>query len=294
GLLCGSAAWAQCKDPGSTMLWQVEGGNGASVSLLGSIHVGKPDFYPLPAVVDQRFRGANTLVFEVDPASAQSPEAVVSMQARGMLAGDKTLEQIIDAQTMTSLKDVMQKQNMPMMVVERMKPWMISMVLTALQVQALGYDPQYGVESYLVSHKPASTAIAELESLDSQLALLDSFDQATLLRYSLQDYSDTSNQMEAMVSAWRCGDHRRLADILFEARQQLHNQPPAQAAALEKLMRQLFDERNVHMADKIEGYLKTGKGSYLVTVGAGHLLGDGSVIALLQQRGFKVTPVRSK
>jgi uncharacterized protein YbaP (TraB family) len=64
-------------------------------------------------------------------------------------------------------------------------------------------------------------------------------------------------------------------------------------AAVDQLMHRLFDERNAVMASRIGQYLKTGSGDYFVVVGAGHLLGKGSVVDLLQQQGYQVSPVRA-
>ena len=289
----------RCDDPGSTMLWQVEGPQlqerKVSVQMLGSIHVGKPEFYPLPAVVDQYFRAANTLVFEVDPRTTSSLETALSIQQRGMLPGPRTLDQMVDVATMTSLRNVLQQLQLPEPLVSHMKPWMVTMLLTSLQVQALGFNPDNGVENYLLRTKLPTAKIAELESLDSQLNLLESMDQQTLLHYTLEDFTNTSAQMDSLISAWRCSDHAKLSSLLFASRDS-HDQhlSAAEQAKLNSLMKQLFDDRNKVMADKIEQFIKTGSGDYFVVVGAGHLLGDNSVISLLQKKGFKVTPVRNK
>lgn len=284
-----------CADPGSTMLWQVQGADldkrGISVHLLGSIHVGKPDFYPLPPVVDQAFRAADTLVFEVDPRSMETPAAAAMMMQRAALPAGQTLDKVLDADTMASLTRAMEKLGMPVVMVNQMKPWMVTLLLTTFQVQALGYNPANGVETYLMAQKPPTTAIAELETLDSQLNLMETLDQSIFLQYSLQDFENTTEQMEAMVSAWRCGDHEHLADIML-------TQPDAselsaqEQTAVATLMHRMFDERNAGMAGKIDQFIKTGKGDYFVVVGAGHLLGDQSVVSLLRQKGYTVTPVR--
>ena len=295
----GLPAKLQCQDPGSTMLWQVEGpqlqARKVSVQLLGSIHVGKPEFYPLAAVVDQHFRAADTLVFEVDPRITSSLESALSIQQRGMLPPERSLDQIVDAATMSSLRKVLQQLQLPEALVGHMKPWMVTLLLTSLQVQALGFDPENGVENYLVRMKPQGAKIAELESMDSQLTLLESLDQQTLLHYTLDDYSNTSAQMDTLITAWRCGDHAKLAALLFAASDnQDHHLTAPDQARLAGLMKQLFDDRNKRMADKIEQFIRTGSGDYFVVVGAGHLLGDNSVVSLLRQKGFAVNALRSK
>jgi len=49
----------------------------------------------------------------------------------------------------------------------------------------------------------------------------------------------------------------------------------------------MFTDRNVKMAEKIEGYLAS-EGTYFVIVGAGHLVGEDSVVSLLQKKNHKV------
>lgn len=290
-------AAATCADPASTMLWQVQGDaaaqRGVSLHLLGSIHVGKADFYPLPAVVEQSFQQADTLVFEVDPNAMATPAAMTMIQQRGLLPADRTLEQELDVATMASLRNTLQQLGLPEMLVLRMQPWMVTLTLSALQVQMLGYDASLGVENYLLQRKPAAAMIAELESLDSQLSLMESLDPDVLLNYSLDDFANTTQQMEQMVSAWRCGDHTALAEILFSTRDAGAGLSAADQTALDELMQRMFNQRNIAMAAQIDQYLQAGKGDYFVVVGAGHLLGEGSVVDLLQQQGYDVNPVRT-
>jgi uncharacterized protein YbaP (TraB family) len=47
-------------------LWKVTGPKGGGVYLLGTIHVGKADFYPLPSIIEESFKKADTLIEEVD------------------------------------------------------------------------------------------------------------------------------------------------------------------------------------------------------------------------------------
>ena len=51
-------------------------------------------------------------------------------------------------------------------------------------------------------------------------------------------------------------------------------------------MRQLMDERNVGMAEKIDAYLQT-SGTYFVLIGAAHYIGESSIINLLERKGIR-------
>jgi uncharacterized protein YbaP (TraB family) len=45
------------------LFWSVESGN-AKVYLLGSMHAGTPDLYPLPAFIDEAYMASDALVVE--------------------------------------------------------------------------------------------------------------------------------------------------------------------------------------------------------------------------------------
>jgi uncharacterized protein YbaP (TraB family) len=70
---------------------------------------------------------------------------------------------------------------------------------------------------------------------------------------------------------------------------------------MEKIMREqtsdvvefakaMVEDRNQHMADVAEKFLK-GKEQAFVVVGAGHMVGPGGMVRLLEKRGYKVEQV---
>jgi hypothetical protein len=52
-------------------------------------------------------------------------------------------------------------------------------------------------------------------------------------------------------------------------------------------VQKLFEDRNVKMLSKIEGYLNS-NGSYFVIVGAGHMVGKRGLVELLKAKGYEV------
>jgi uncharacterized protein YbaP (TraB family) len=284
-----------CPDPSSSMLWEVQGGalreRGISLYLFGSMHVGKPDFYPLQAPVEASFRGAEHVVFEVDPRTATEPKAVTELQKRSHLAASQNLQQLLSADTLTALKTVLEQQHLASDSVMRLKPWMIALLLADLQSSALGFDASWGLESYFLKQRAPGSEVLELESLQQQVDMLEGLDAEVFLSYSLREFEESSAQIEAMVQAWRCGDHPALEALLFAA-ETSPDLNEAQRAGLAELHERLFTARNKVMADGVEKLIATGKDDYFVVVGAGHLLGTDSVVELLRERGYTVQPVR--
>ena len=296
-LALGNQAAAQvCADPGSSMLWEV-GGPGldnarVTMHLFGSIHLGKPEFYPLHPTIETIFRNADTLVFEIDPLAAADPQVALRMQLRGMLPAGQTLDDVVSPEALANLEQVLAGFGIPLANFMTMKPWLLTLMLANVQASALGYSAQHGLESYFIAQKAPDTEIEELESLDQQVDMLDHLDPEQLLGYSLQDFDDSAAEMEELIAAWRCADKTALADQLFSEMLTDQAADANARADMEDLYRKLYTDRNKVMADGIERFIETGSGKWFVVVGSAHLLGAGSVIDLLEQRGYTVSPVR--
>jgi uncharacterized protein YbaP (TraB family) len=294
-LLPGVLAAQTCATPDSTMLWQVHSPalaeKGISLHLFGSIHVGKPDFYPLPPPVETLFREADHLVFEVDPSVASDPQVAFRMQMQGLLPAGQTLDTVVTPRTLTDLRIVLDKLGIPIANLMTMKPWMITLLLTNLQVGALGYDATWGLEAYFMRNMTPGTEILELESLQAQINLLDGLDQDAFLGYSLREFDSNEDLMMDLVDAWRCGDHEVLGQVLSSAETSA-DFSPAEEALAERLHEQMFTRRNAQMTARIRSLAADGSGAYFVVVGAGHLLGDDSILQMLQDAGFSIEAVK--
>jgi uncharacterized protein YbaP (TraB family) len=292
-----AAAQQSCPDPASSMLWEVTGpglGAGkATLHLFGSIHLGKPEFYPLHPTIEAAFRAADTLVFEIDPQSAADPQVAMRMQLRGMLPAGQTLDDVVSPEALESLQGVLARYGIPLGNFMTMKPWLLTLMLANVQASSLGYSAQHGLESYFIAQKAPDTEIAQLETIDQQVDMLDGLDPELLLGYSLQDFDDGAAEMEALISAWRCADKPALSEQLFSELLAIEEAAdPTERAGMEDLYKRLYSDRNKVMADGIDAFIKTGAGNWFVVVGSAHLLGEGSVVELLQNRGYTVTPVR--
>ena len=275
-----------CRDPASTLLWRIDGKHGR-VYLFGSIHVGKPDFYPLPAVIESAFREAEHIVFEIDPQSAASPATVAQIQAKGILSDGKTLNDILSQPVLNDLVMTLTDLGLPANNFMNFQPWFLTMILTNLQMASLGYLPSHGIETYLITQKSGHSQVLELESLVEQIGFLEQLNGETFLAYTLAEFKDGKELIQQMIDAWRCADQSQLQNLLFsEILAEARINPE-----MNKLMEMLFFDRNIKMSAGIRDFLEQGQGDYFVVVGAGHLIGDRSIIDLLDDM-YEVTAVR--
>ena len=112
-------------------MWKVEGDGGSIAYLLGSLHMLTPEWYPLNATINKAFADSTVLVEEVDISEMSDPALMMSALMKAMLTDGKTLDQVIAPATYAAVKQSAEKVGLPMMAVNRMKPWLVAITLTA-------------------------------------------------------------------------------------------------------------------------------------------------------------------
>jgi len=263
------------------LFWSVESGN-AKVYLLGSMHAGTPDLYPLPAFIDEAYLASDALVVEADVSEAKQREIAGKMLSMAMYPDGQTIADHLPAELVTRVDTRLREYGLNITQLNRMKPWMLGMSLLSMEMQRLHYDTDLGIDLHYLHRAAAdSLEIIELEGLDYQINLFNSFNdtlQAKFLEDILDNQTEMLNKMNELTQAWKDGDEATLEKLVTE-----DSDNPAFAGLYEALIYQ----RNTQMVAKIEQYLKTGR-TYFLIVGAGHLVGERGIVDLLQKAGYKV------
>ncbi len=267
-------------------LWEVRapGADGKRAWLLGSVHMGRAEHYPLPGVILRAFAESKTLVLEARPDDTRAQPAFF---ARGALPAQDSLDKHLSPQTMKLLQSHLQRLKIPAQQVLRLRPWLAAILVSVTAMQQLGLSPQLGID--LVLFKQALAAkmkVAELEGYARQLALFESFsakEQELFLRYSLIKTAKLKRQVDDLYRAWRRGDPAALLDLITAS---VREQPE-----LRSMYKKLMDDRNEGMARRIDALLKEpgGQGPFFFVAGAGHMVGPVSVVQQLQKMGYTVT-----
>jgi uncharacterized protein YbaP (TraB family) len=262
-----------------TSLWKVESPT-ASVYLLGSIHVLKESDYPLPPAMENVYAEARRVFFEVHLDSADSPMAQAKILSRTFLRGDSTLADCIPDTLLQLVHEKAETLGVQFSMFNKMRPWMVSMTLSLLKMQRAGIQPQYGVDFYFfkkarVERKP----VKGLETVEFQadlLGRLSMLDQAEYLQFTLQDLDRLDTEISAVTAAWRNGDVKTLEALLVEG---FEDYPD--------LYHVMVINRNQKWMRRIRNSLASESPSLFV-VGAAHLVGEESVIRLLEKEGYRV------
>lgn len=264
------------------LFWRLQSAS-ATVYLLGSIHYADASFYPLRAAIEQAFEHSDRLVVEVNMDANAGAQVRQLIQDKGMYRGDETIRDHLRADTHTSLLARLQQLDIPYALVAQQKPGLMIMTLASLQMQKLGFSPEQGIDAYFLRRATRlQKPVLELESIEQQLhLLLNISDGDLLLQETLSEFETMDESMAALVQGWKQGDEASLNTLLFE---DVLTRYPAYLG----IYQELFYKRNIAMTKKIEDYLNT-RHSYFIIVGAGHLIGDKSVVALLNKNNYKVT-----
>ncbi|MEH6462066.1 TraB/GumN family protein [Chitinimonas sp. JJ19] len=274
-LAAGSLA-AQAK----VFLWEAER-EGQRIWLLGSIHLGRADLYPLPAAIEAAYKEADTLAVEAD---ISDPVAFVPLTAMAMLPAEQSLGNMLSPAQNRQLNQALARVNLPRVAADRMKPWLLALTLGVLEMQRLGFQPQNGIDMHFLQRARSDRKkVLELESVKAQFELFDSLSQEESLNFLLSTLEPINKQqlkpmLEATMAAWQRGDANSLRRVIDDA---MPNDPLSR-----RLNDKLLGQRNRTMADKIASMAAARPP--LVVVGAGHLAGDDSVLELLKTRGFRI------
>lgn len=266
---------------GKHFLWKVEAPGGAVAYLLGSLHVLTADSYPLPAAIEKAFAESNTLVEEVDLDEISDPMAMMGALAKAMLTDGQTLDKIIAPSTYADVKKRAEDVGLPMLALDRMKPWLVAVTLMAPTLQAAGFKPEFGVDRHFFDR--ATARGMKRQALETVAYQLDRFDampvpvQEALLKTTIADLDTQVNDVKQMVRAWSAGDAAAVEKLTLTS---FKDSP--------ELYKRLLVERNENWVPHVEKCLAGNAGCFIV-VGAAHLVGRDGLPALLAKKGMKVT-----
>lgn len=282
-LLLTAAAGADDGHP--VTLWRVDGEQNR-VYLLGSVHLLRAGDHPLPAVIDETYADAETVVMEVDMDDIDPVAAQQDVTALGLLPEDQSLEQVMGPRLYARAESFAGAADIPLPMLARTEPWLAALTVEQLMLARIGFDPQYGVESHLTEKATADgKPVIGLETVRQQLEFLDGMSldaQRALLLASLEDSAEMEQMMDDLVRAWRHGDIEFLESELLA---DIHDYP--------ELHRAIVVQRNRNWIAAIEGFARE-EDDYLVVVGALHLIGEDGVPSLLEARGYEVVQMHQR
>ncbi|HTP74149.1 MAG TPA: TraB/GumN family protein [Burkholderiaceae bacterium] len=268
------AAQREARDRG--FLWRITK-QGHDSYLFGTLHVGKlPWVFPGPRL-REAIGATDTLALEIDVTDPEltrnPPPAAVAQLAVPDPIRARLARQIAAA-------------CLPEGALQRFHPLMQAVTLTVLSARWEGLDAAFAQEIALASAaRSQSRPIVALESAQAQMALLLPSDPEQALHHLDQALEQLERGrarplLRRMADAWAEGRLGELEDYATWCE-------CADSAEDRAFLRQLNDDRNAPMAERIDALHGQGK-RLLVAVGALHMTGEQALPRLLAARGYTV------
>lgn len=268
------------------LLYEVRSGANV-VYLFGTIHLGRPDFYPLGAAAVRAFSGSKYLVVEAD---VSNEAAMQGMTGQMMYPPSTSLEEHLPRDLLNRTLSLLREYAIPRERAIRLKPWALILTISAVEIMRAGFDPTLGTDLYLIRRaKSQGKPILELEGMQRQADILDGLsdeEQRAFLEETLTEIEsgESAKNLSDLAEAWSKGDAAGISRELERLRQ-------SGLASDKMFVDKLFAERNVVMARRVEEYLRSGE-RHFVAVGALHLVGEKSIVDLLKRKGLQVREIR--
>ena len=261
-------------------VWMVRG-DGGKLYLAGTVHLLRPRDYPLPTAFDTAYRDSRQLVFEINLADARSPRFQHLMTESMRLTPGIALSTLLHADTLQRLELRLQKNGLTVEQFAGLKPAMIAMTLTLMELQKLGVAAAGVDEFYHDRAVSDGKPVLALETADQQIQMLASMGQGhedQLIRQTLQQLDHLNDDFNAMLSAWRSGDRGRLVRLFIDPMKQ----------EFSSVYRQLLVERNDDWLPRIKNMLETHP-TEMVLVGSAHLVGEDGLLQRLERAGYAIS-----
>ncbi len=257
-----------------SLLWKVSHPQSSHTSyIFGTIHLQDSTVFRQRDTVLTLLHTCTTFAAELHLDSAQKimMNPVVIMRSTGSLYDD------LDTPTVRRLMTLVEKR-MPGIsaLIPRLKPGALTALLAMGQHEATAPEAMDVFLWNLAKRKHRNTV--GLEYVSEQIQLLDTMGVEGLKRIARDTANEDADDLQRMIVAYR---NENLDDLTAMA------SDTAVMAGNER--ESLNDDRNHRLVDRMIPILERGR--TFVAVGALHLTGSESVIALLRQRGWTVTPV---
>lgn len=280
-------------------LWKVRGGTG-QVYLLGSVHVGAQDFYPLDPAILQAWNRSDRLAVEVDVMNTRSPDFQDAQRlslSRMWLPDETTLADYLPEEALATFRAFCEEHGLGYDGYLTMQPWMIAQTITLWMAGQEGYTPFYGIDNFFLRNARAlRRPVDSLETAVSQAEILTGQSmeaQMNAMGHMIEslESGEAWENLRDLLHAWRSGDGATILELMERER--------LLSPDHEAFYEQLLYRRNRLMAETIHERYLDREGTTFVVVGAAHLLGERSVQDYLRKRvpglAFdRIAPVRRK
>lgn len=256
------------------------------ISIIGTVHVLPEGIDWRSERIDAAFDAADQVCFELDVVG-RALEVFGLTYKLGTFEGGDKLTNHLDEEQEADLRRTADALGIPFASLNVMKPWFASLTIEQYVVDRMGLAE--GVEMLLYPEvTEQGKEICEMETAREQLGALSGLpfeDQLESLFYEPEEIAGLDidaalaygeAELSGLIDDWLAGDVEAIGEAASP-----------EGFGSEAFYNALLVQRNANWIPKIEALLET-DGNVFVAVGAAHLAGEDSVIAMLRAQGYAV------
>lgn len=262
-------------------IWTIQKPNGATITLFGSVHLLPDGESWRTKALQEAYEAADVIVLETDLSVMGSSQMQSYLAKHSLNPPGVTLTRLLSPEQKATVARGAEAAGMNLAAMDGFQPWFAALQISVGYAVSQGFRPDQGVDTRIETDGRADgKAIAYFEKTREQLDLfieLPLDEQIAFLVLGAQEIIDRPDELKTLIDAWSRGDVSEIDDLMNRG---LEGSPG--------VARALLADRNARWVKVIGEFFLKDKNSYLIVVGAGHLAGDDSVIAMLRDEGVEV------
>ena len=280
---------------GDSLFWRVDKAGAEPSWLYGTMHVADPRVLEMSPAARDAYDQAGTVVVEAKEITnlEQAMAGIMGDPSLTMLPGNEKLSDYLDKDELALLETVLEERGLPLLFVQRMKPWLVFSILSVPDCEVSRRKGNQFLDLKLATDAlDQGKQLRGLESIEEQLAILSGMPietQAALLADTAAMGSTLDDVFETMTRLYLDGDLTLFMPLIKSAAIGSEAGDDKESAYAE-FEQDLIDTRNHTMAERVQPILDAG--SAFVAVGALHLPGEQGLVQLLRDAGYTVTAIR--
>jgi hypothetical protein len=257
----------------------------STMYLYGTVHVRPNGAEWADAEVRRALAEAEEIWTEIE----MSPEADARVQALAQQAGaapqGRPLSSWLSSEENARLNALTQRLGIPQGALENTQPWAAALALSLIPIMQAGYNPASGVDRAVDAYGDQNgKRMRALETAEAQIGFLAGLSpelQREMLVEAINETQAGPALLNQMSRAWERGDEALLEALVIDDTRREYPE----------LYQTLFVRRNAEWMVTLVREME-GAGVDFVAVGAGHLIGEDGLVALMRARGYTVERVR--
>jgi len=281
--LCALSIAVAAEKTATPAMWRAADAD-TEIFLLGTFHILPKDVNWRTDAFEAAYAKSEIVYFEVETDAPDSQSKTLSvLMTEGFNPDGALLSDMLEADDAENFRRIVSSLGLPFAGVDPMRPWNAFLTLSVQFIVQQGFDPGAGVDATLLAEsRTKGKELRFFETIEEQLGLFTGLSpeiEKDLLVLTIRDWDNQAEGFDNLFAAWRDGDAAALDALMNDI---MRAQAP-------EVFDRLLTARNKNWANEIERVMNNETGAVFIAVGAGHLVGDQSVQAMLGPRGIDFT-----